>query len=216
MRSVRALVIVGVLAACNRGDDAVLRRADGSEFSSSGGEVQLADGSHLEFAVTSERYKKWDLAQRGLDRRIAARFGELLRPGSATASTIQRATSYLESEPGARQAIERAGISVRDFVLMTVALDQEMRVASGRDVSRPATPAPMPLPSAAPIDTAQQLPVVPRNAPVDSIVRVDTVFTQPAARDTARKRDTLPTPRPARDTVRDTTRRVPPDTLSRT
>jgi hypothetical protein len=219
-----------------------LRRADGSPFTSSGGEVRLADGGRLEFGITSERYKRWDAAQRGLDRRIAARYGALLQPRSPTERSIDRATAYLESEPRARGAIERAGMNVREFVLTTVALDQEMRSASGRGAMEAPQPMPAPLPYPYAIDSAYApqpflpapaapVPPVPQYPRADSVPRVDTVFVSPSRdtvlrqSDTARRRDTLSVTRPprdtfsitrpARDTLRDTTRRIPPDTLSR-
>ena len=49
------LVAMIFVAACNRGDNTPLRTADGSVLSSSGGEVELSDGSRLQFVITSER-----------------------------------------------------------------------------------------------------------------------------------------------------------------
>jgi hypothetical protein len=241
MRSILVLAALGTLAgpaACNRGDNAVLRRADGTEFSSSGGEVALADGSHLQFVITSQRYKQWDAARSALSPSVATRFGALLQPKSPTEQTIARAVAYLEGDLRSRQAIERAGMSVKDFVLMTVALEQEMRVASGQSPTRPLQAMPA-VPYAPPIDTPQVVyPVIPK-AQVDSVVKIDTVVPQPArdtlgpkrdttppARDTiAPRRDTLspkrdslrpPTPsKPARDTLRDTLSTLPREVVPR-
>jgi hypothetical protein len=210
MRSILSFVILCGLAACNR-DGPELRRADGTPFSTSGGEVALADGSRLEFVITSQRYKQWDVAQRALSRNVAARFGALLQPKSPTERTIARAVAYLESDPGARKAIESSGMSVKDFVLMTVALEQEMRVASGQTAGPP-TPAATPLPYPIPIDTTPAaLPVVPK-VQIDSTMRADTAIS-PAPHDSV-KRDSMP-PKPTRDTARDTTRKAPPDSLLR-
>ena len=213
-----------MLTACDklRGD-----RADASLLSSSGGEVALADGGSLEFAITSEQYKRWDRARRGINRRIAARFGEILQPDAPTERSIDAAVAYLESEPSARNAIERAGMSVRGFVVMTVALEQEMRIASGQPavrrpepesvpydfpqfdttlIQRPPTPLPTPYP--APVDTYRidtAFPVTPRDTPTRVIVpppRPDTVSRQTP---TIFRRDTI-----RRDTGRiDTTRPAP-------
>src|SRR5438270_68605 len=57
MRTLTSLAFMLLVAACNRHDDTPLRTADGSLLSSSGGEVALSDGSHLQFVITSERYK---------------------------------------------------------------------------------------------------------------------------------------------------------------
>lgn len=215
MRPIRSLLVICVLAACSRGD-VELRRADGSAFSTSGGEVALADGIRLEFAITSQRYKQWDAAQSALGKSVAARFGALLQPKSPTERSIARAVAYLEGDARAKQAIERTGMTVKDFVLMTVALEQEMRVASGQTTDRASPRAALPNPS--PIDTVTY-PVIPRHQ-VDTIVRIDTQVPRPAPRDTVSpkdtvKRDTVPRPKPARDTVRDTTGSIPPDASPR-
>ena len=125
-----------MIVGCGNRDDAPLRRADGSLLSSSGGDVALADGSHLKFVITSERYKQWEAARSGLRANVASRFGELLRPKSPSEKTIARATSFLESDIDAKEAVERTGMTVRDFVLMTVALEQEMRLANGQASAR--------------------------------------------------------------------------------
>jgi hypothetical protein len=199
-----------------------------SLVSNSGGEVALADGGSLEFAITSEQYKRWDRARRGINRRVAARFGEILQPDAPTERSIAEAVAYLESEASARTAIEKAGMSVRGFVVMTVALEQEMRVASGQPRVRQPEPTALPYdfpqfdttliqpPSPPPYPTPMPYP-----ATVDTY-RVDTAFPVPR-RDTMTRiiippaRDTLARQRPTifrRDTVRrDTIRRdtvIPP------
>jgi hypothetical protein len=203
-----------LVAACNRGDGTALRLADGSLLSSSGGEVELADGSHLQVVITSERYKQWDAARSALRPNVAARFGALLQPKSPSEKSIDRAVAFLEADVASREAIERTGMSVKDFVLMTVALEQEMRAAGDRSTPRSERlPAPVPLPP--PVDSGYlpqppaPLPPTPR---VDTTVRPDTIFTAPR-RDTSAsrrdasvpKRDTVTTQKPPRDTVRDTT-----------
>src|SRR5205814_4389858 len=194
--------------ACNRHDDTALRTADGSLLSSSGGEVALSDGSHLQFVITSERYKQWEAARSALRPNVVSRFGALLQPKSPTEATIERSTTFLEADVPSREAIERTGMSVKDFVLMTVALEQQMRVASGAGASTPQqVHVPMPAPLAPPLDTGTA--AEPRTTPVptprvDTAVRIDTVVRRLAPRDTSRKPDTLSsTPKPPRDTVRD-------------
>lgn len=226
MRPIRALIACCVLVACNRGDAGGRDRVpvDPSQFSSSSGEVALSDGGSLEFSITSEQYKQWYKAHQGLDRRIASRFGALLQPASPSERSIGRAVQYLEGEPSARRAIEGAGMSVRGFVVTTVALEQEMRVAS-ESAPRPDTmplPAPYPYPSPYPPDSAYPAPyptpapypppaypptyppaypVVPAYpAPlperrVDSTSRVDTVYLPaPTPRDTTPARRDTITP----------------------
>ena len=228
MRALMWMCFAASLAACDRagGND-----ANASLLTHSGGEVALADGSSLEFAITSDKYKQWDAAQRGISKRVAARFGALLRPDNPTERSINSAVSYLAGEPSARQAIESAGLTVRDFVVMTVMLEQEMRLASGktperREVSQPydfppvdttfiaPQPVPVPEPTIFGRDTARRDTTIRRDT-----ARRDTVIPRDAARrDTIIRRDSARPPAPVtRDTVRDTTRApaIPPDTLPR-
>ena len=237
----RATVIVAMACMLTACDKLQGNRSDASLLSSSGGEVALADGGSLEFAITSEQYKRWDRARRGINRGVAARFGELLHPDAPTERSIDAAVAYLESEPGARRSIERAGMSVRGFVVMTVALEQEMRVASGQPAVRQPEPDSLPY-DFPPYDTTLIQPVpapypspyptpypTPYPAPVETY-RVDTAFPVPP-RDTM-SRVVIPTPRRdtiyrqtptifrrdtvRRDTVRtDTTRPAPPPPVIR-
>jgi hypothetical protein len=237
MRALVWMCFAACLAACNR-DGA--NDANASLLTHSGGEVALADGSSLQFAITSDRYKQWDAAQRGITKRVAARFGAILRPDAPTERSINSAVSYLAGEPSARQAIENAGLTVRDFVVMTVMLEQEMRLASGKTPEPTEESKPYDFP---PVDTtfiAPQPAPAQEPLPVDTALPIDTAFIQPrrridtvtvppavrtpsptifrrdtARRDTLIRRDTTP-PRPVTpDTVRDTTRApvIPPDTL---
>ena len=221
MRIHTLLPLVLLAAACNRGDNAPLRTADGSLLSSSGGDVELSDGSRLQFVITSERYKQWEAARTALRPNVVARFGALLQPKSPTEKTIERATTFLETDVTSREAIERTGMSVKDFVLMTVALEQEMRAASGAGAPAPQempTPIPPPLPPQ--IDSgyaAEQrsypIPNPRGDTSLRTSVRVDTIFQRSTPRDTSlRKPDTLsPAAKPPRDTSRDTTALLPPE-----
>jgi hypothetical protein len=225
MRVVLIVLAAVALSACDDLRGLVGGGNNATLVSSSGGEVALADGGSLEFAITSEQYKRWDRARRGINRRVAARFGEILQPDAPTERSISEAVSYLESEPGARSAIEKAGMSVRGFVVMTVALEQEMRVASGQPRVR------QPEPTSSPYDFPQfdttliQQPPHPTPYPVAvDTYRVDTAFPIHPGDTMTRiippmpRRDTFSRPRPTifrRDTVmrRDTIRRdtvIPP------
>jgi hypothetical protein len=192
MRPVRALVAILVLAACKGGGGDA--RFDGSQISNSAGEVSLSDGGSLQYSITSDRYKQWDAARRGLDRRMASRFGALLQPASPSERSIAKAVQYLEGELRAKQAIERAGMSVRDFVVMTVALEQEMRLASSRGSPEPM---PMPAPYPPPLDSTSM------SARADSLPRIDTAFVPPKPLPPPRflPTDTMPSLPPRRDTI---------------
>src|SRR4051812_22945000 len=107
MRLSIVLSLAALLSACDRGgDNTPMRRADGSLLSQAGGEVNLADGTRLQFVITSERYKQWEAARAGLTKPMVARFGALLKPKSPTRKSIEQATAFLESDPQARQSIE--------------------------------------------------------------------------------------------------------------
>lgn len=223
MRTTLVILAAAVsLTACDQLEGLRGGRNTSSLRSTSGGEVALADGGSLEFAITSEQFKRWDRARRGIDRRVASRFGEILQPDAPTERSISQAVAYLESEPRARNAIEKAGMSVRGFVVMTVALEQEMRLASGEPAIRQPEPTPLPYDFPQFDTTLIQPPQTPYPVPVDTY-RVDTAFpiTPP---DTMTRvivpmpsRDTLSRQTPTifrRDTVirRDTVRR---DTVRR-
>lgn len=236
----RAIIVFCALAsavACDQLGIGGGGRGNGSLVSSSGGQIALADGGSLEFGITSDQYKRWEKARKGIDRRIAARFGAILQPDAPTEESIERAVAYLEGQPSARRSIEAAGMSVRAFVVMTVALEQEMRRASGQPVVRqpaptasayefptvdttliaPMQPTPYPAP-VYPVDTVSRVPQ-PVPGPVDT--SMPRVVVPPPSRDTGVRppptvfrRDTV---RARPDTIRrDTARRdsapPPPDT----
>jgi hypothetical protein len=163
MRLIRVLSVLVCVACFDRGERH--ERADkpaqsDAQLYSSAGEVRLTDGGSLQFTITSEKYKQWYAAQQGFDKRIKSRFGALLQPASPSERTIARAVEYLQGEPRARDAIQRAGMSVRDFVVTTVALEQEMRVAS--ESRAPAVDSmPLPYPYPYPLDTAHAAPPYP-------------------------------------------------------
>jgi len=216
MRIPALLLTAMVVAACNRGDgDAPLRRSDGSLVSDAGGEVSLSDGSRLQFVITSDRYKQWDAAREGLSKSIVSRYGSLLKPKSPTQQSIARATAFLESNAGAKQSIERTGMSVKDFVLMTVALEQEMQLASARGEAPP--------PAVRSVDTsAYALPSVPSPYataypapayPPPPAYSPTPTYPPPPYPDTTYRRDSTPKPiEPPKPIRRDS---VAPDTVKR-
>lgn len=238
MQRAFGLLLMFLVASCrDREPRRVNVNVDASQLYNSAGEVSLTDGGSLEYTITSDKYRQWYTAQQGLDRRIASRYGALLQPSSPSERSIDRAVRYLASEPAARAAIERAGLSIREFVVTTVALEQEMRVASERgqaDTMPLAIPYPSPLDSgygtspyppptypypatAYPTPYPPTYPPYPVPGRFDSARRVDTVYLP--SRDSLR-RDTLPQYRDVltqrRDTLlprRDTT--LPPLQLSR-
>lgn len=172
-------------------DTALLRNA--------GGDVMLADGGRLPYEITSQRYADWEKARRGLR---AARLGLTMSidPLRVTERDIQKAVSYFERNGRARRIIEDAGLSVRDYVLTTIALEQQMAVASGRWGDREAPRAPQ-RPVVSPESLAAEFSRDSvRRAQVDTVQVRDTVYQPPV--DTAAPPDTTSPP--------DTTTAPPP------
>ena len=195
MRASRFLLLVAAVAACDRKADYDMSRlsSDSSRYTTeSSGEVTLAEGGSLRFTVTSDVFRKWDAAQRGIDKSVQARFGDILKPEAPSERTIDAAVAFLEGQPTARVAIEQAGLSVREFVVTTVALEQEMRASTGQGSRQPD---PIPVDTAFPPFPPDSLsyqpppvtPYVPYQPPVYPPIdtfrrRVDTVFVDSTTR----------------------------------
>lgn len=83
----------------------------------------------VDFRLTDENYAQWERAQRFLDALPRSAF-----PSAAGGSgnPIDRAVETLEASPRARTSIERTGLSVRDFVLETIALAQATEAEAGK------------------------------------------------------------------------------------
>lgn len=86
------------------------------------------DGSvrAVDYMLTSDRYRNWTRAQRDLDALPVQTASNRLRVSSASDTDVERLVQQLESDPAARRAIEPSGLSVRDYVLTTLALAQAM------------------------------------------------------------------------------------------
>lgn len=113
-----ALLAVG----CNR-DDAAYDFDDASE------EAQQAIATNVEFTLDEALFRKWEKAQANLDRLPTSELDNIPDPGGS--DPVVRGTKRLEASPRARQAIQSAGLSVRDFVLATVALAQAVKASRG-------------------------------------------------------------------------------------
>jgi hypothetical protein len=134
----------------------------------SGGESDTAAGevTALNYEVTPDRYQRWVAAQQALDAIPGLPAPPRIDPMRLGEPDIRRAVEYLESDPRAREALSRAGISARDYVLTTVALDQALVAAAASDPgSKAATPARPPSPAAAPGAGPPGPPTVTRPVP---------------------------------------------------
>jgi hypothetical protein len=195
---------LSLLVGCGRSDSSS-GDVDTALLRTAGGDVMLADGGRLPYEITSQRYADWEKARRGLR---AAKLGLTMSidPLRVTERDIQRAVSYFERNGKARRIIEDAGLSVRDYVLTTIALEQQMAVANGRWGDRPAPRAPT-QPVASPESIAAEFSRdSARRARVDTVQVVDTVV-QPvdtivAPPDTTSPPDTTATPPASPDPTR--------------
>jgi len=83
----------------------------------------------VSYRLTEANYTQWEQAQRFLDALPRSAFASA---SGASGSAIDRAVATLEASPRARTSIERTGLSVRDFVLETVALAQAAAAGTGK------------------------------------------------------------------------------------
>jgi hypothetical protein len=101
-------------------------------FDSASPEAQQALATPVDFRLTEDNFAEWEAAQRNLD---ALPRSALPSGGSSAGNPIDRAVERLESSPRARTAIERTGLTVRDFVLETIALAQATEAVSAANSS---------------------------------------------------------------------------------
>lgn len=117
-----AFVLPALVSGCKRTQTVAADSTTSSLiFGTASPEAQQALATPVDFQLTEESFAAWEAAQRNLD---ALPRSALPSGGSAAGNPIDRAVERLESSPRARTAIERTGLTVRDFVLETIALAQ--------------------------------------------------------------------------------------------
>lgn len=126
-----ALVVAGACGGGERGGTAA-------------GDAATGEVAALNYEVTPDRYQRWVAAQRALDATPSLPAPPKIDPMQLDEAEIRRAVEYLEGDPRARTALARAGISARDYVLTTVALDQALVAAAASPVPSGAAPAATP------------------------------------------------------------------------
>lgn len=90
-------------------------------FDNASPDAREALTSPIDYRITEDNFSRWQEAQENLDQLPRSS----IRSSPASGRTaVDRAVARLQSSPPARQAIESAGISVREFVLETIALAQ--------------------------------------------------------------------------------------------
>jgi hypothetical protein len=124
-RSIIAGFLLFSAAACKRDSDSDTP-ASGSGtsvlFGNASPEAREALAARVDYRLTDDNFARWEAAQRNLDRLPASAIPAASAGGSG--DVIDRAVGRLESSPRARTAIEATGLTVRDFVLQTIALAQ--------------------------------------------------------------------------------------------
>jgi hypothetical protein len=120
------LVLAAVVGSCRGGQSQ-------GDTSAAAGDAGAIEVDALNYEVTQDRYRRWVAAQGALDAIQGLPEPPTLDPSRVTAADVSRAVQYLESDARARAALARAGLSARDYVLTTLALDQALVAsASGR------------------------------------------------------------------------------------
>src|SRR2546423_62804 len=100
-------------------------------FDNASPDAREALATPVDFRITDDNFARWAQAQEYLDQLPRSAIPSAAGSGG---NAIDRAVARLESSPRARTAIERTGLSVRDFVLETVALAQAAEAAQGGKV----------------------------------------------------------------------------------
>lgn len=120
-----ALVALLAAAACGRGAEAT---RDDALLTTSEGDVAPATvtGTGLAYTITSQDYRKWMQAEGALASIGRDELSTRIPLETATEDDVARVTAELEANERVRSAIERAGLSVEEYVRMTVALEQAM------------------------------------------------------------------------------------------
>jgi hypothetical protein len=182
-------------------------------FDNASPEAREALASRIDFRLNDDNFARWEVAQNNLD----ALPRSAIRPTStAGGNAVDRAVARLESSPRARRAIEKAGLSVREFVLATIALAQATEAAqTGMSTS------PVPVPPenfqfvqryAARVLRSRQQERVARAEAERYEVQFDTSEAMADSGD-AELQMRLDQPEPVADSVRDAARDTVPDPI---
>jgi hypothetical protein len=107
-------------------------------FDNASPEALEALASPVDFRINDDNFGRWEEAQSNLEDLPRSALPAKSPPGG---NVFDRAVARLESSPYTRTAIERTGLSVREFVLETIALAQATEVArTGKSLSRGSIP----------------------------------------------------------------------------
>jgi hypothetical protein len=121
-----ALLVLSLLA-CTRAKDTSSLTSDTASLV---GDVSIDSATSgavfhgVKYPLTSENYRKWLVAQAALDSLPEPAAMPRVDLRDPTDDDIDRTVNFLAQQDVERRAIERAGLSVKDFVLTSVALGQ--------------------------------------------------------------------------------------------
>lgn len=116
---------------CKRDSDRALDGSTAAFLDNATPDAREALAIQVDYKLTDENFAMWERAQRNLDRLPSSAFPA--QRGTTRGDVIDRAVARLESSPKARTTIEATGLTVRDFVLQTIALAQATEaMQSGR------------------------------------------------------------------------------------
>jgi hypothetical protein len=140
LKGVALLVLLLLpLGGCNR-EPREVTDALGSSllFDNASPEVREALASPVDFRINDDNFGRWEEAQGNLEDLPRS---QLPTKSPAGGNAVDRAVARLESSPYTRTAIERTGLSVKEFVLETIALAQATEAArTGKSLSRGTIP----------------------------------------------------------------------------
>ena len=125
-----AVVVLLALASCKKASPpSTDSQITSLLFDATSPAAREALATTVNFRLTDANYAQWEKAQRFLDALPRSAFASA---SGSSGSAIDRAVATLEASPYARTAIERTGLTVRDFVLETVALAQAAEAGAGK------------------------------------------------------------------------------------
>jgi hypothetical protein len=114
---------------CKRDSDARNAAGTSAFLDNATPEAREALAIQVDYKLTDGNFARWEIAQRNLDRLPSSAFPAQRASGGG--NVIDRAVARLESSPKARTTIEATGLTVRDFVLQTIALAQATEAVQG-------------------------------------------------------------------------------------
>ncbi|MBA3579634.1 MAG: hypothetical protein H0W42_06550 [Gemmatimonadaceae bacterium] len=123
-----AIAALATVLSCGNSDE---RRAEEALLTADSEEGGVQGLLSLNYEITSDVFKKWKTAQLGLDRALGKSQSRSLKAfilgERPTREAIERSVARIEGNPGAKRAIQDAGMSPRHYVVATVALFQATR-----------------------------------------------------------------------------------------